>query len=163
MFTAMAQEEIGLKGMRALYEDYKDRAIAFVDVLGEGNGIGYAALGIHWWRKRVWISHTLRRGLPNVNQAIRRAVGSVLQIHDPQLYEDCRIQLNIATLNSGAVFNREAETGWFSLGMRSLDPEHIESMENQTQDILESVSDEPGMQFEIESVSQTPPGDSGRT
>ena len=160
VFAAVAQEETGLKGMRALYEDYKDRAIAFIDVLGEGNGISYGALGIHWWRINAYgpPGHTLRGGLPNVNQAIGRAVDRILQIQDPQLYEDRRTRLNVAILNSGAVFNHKPETGWFSLDVRSLDPEHIESMENQTRNILETISNELGIQFEMESVSQTPPG-----
>ncbi len=160
VFAAVAQEETGLKGMRALYEEYKDKAIAFVDVLGEGNGISYGALGIHWWRVHAYgpPGHTLRGGLPNVNQGIARAVDRILQIRDPQLYEDRRTRLNVAILNSGAVFNHKPETGWFSLDIRSLDPEHIESMETQTREILASVTDDLGIRFEMEPVSQTPPG-----
>ena len=160
VFAAVAQEETGLRGMRALYEEYKDRAIAFVDVLGEGNGISYGALGIHWWRVHAFgpPGHTLRGGLPNVNQGIARAVDRILQIQDPQLFEHRRTRLNVAILNSGAVFNHKPESGWFSLDVRSLDPEHIESMESQTREILDSVTDELGIRFEMEVVSQTPPG-----
>ncbi|MCG8413489.1 MAG: M20/M25/M40 family metallo-hydrolase [Pseudomonadales bacterium] len=160
VFAAVAQEETGLKGMRALYEEYREKAIAFVDVLGEGNGISYGALGIHWWRVNGFgpPGHTLRGGLPNVNQGIARAVDRILQIRDPQLYEDRRTRLNVAILNSGAVFNHKPETGWFSLDVRSLDPEHIESMEMQTREILTAVTNELGIRFEMEPVSQTPPG-----
>lgn len=160
VFAAVAQEETGLRGMRALYEEYKDRAIAFVDVLGEGNGISYGALGIHWWRVNAFgpPGHTLRGGLPNVNQGIARAVDRILQIQDPQLFEHRRTRLNVAILNSGAVFNHKPESGWFSLDVRSLDPEHIESMESQTREILDSVTDELGIRFEMEVVSLTPPG-----
>lgn len=160
VFAAVAQEETGLKGMQALYASYKDRALAFVDVLGEGNGISYGALGIHWWRINAFgpPGHTLNGGLPNVNQGIARAVDRILQIQDPQLYEDRRTRLNVAMLNSGAVFNHKPESGWFSLDVRSLDPQHIASMEQQTRDILDEVSAELGIQFEMEVVSQTPPG-----
>ncbi|MDB3909560.1 M20/M25/M40 family metallo-hydrolase [Gammaproteobacteria bacterium] len=160
VFAAVAEEETGLRGMRALYEDYKDRAFAFVDVLGEGSGISYGALGIHWWRINAYgpPGHTLNGGLPNVNQAIARAVDRILQIPDPQRYEDRRTRLNVAILNSGAVFNHKPETGWFSLDVRSLDPEHIESMEQQTRAILENVSQELGIRLEMVSVSKTPPG-----
>lgn len=160
VFAAVAEEETGLRGMRALYEDYRDRAFAFVDVLGEGSGISYGALGIHWWRINAYgpPGHTLNGGLPNVNQAIARAVDRILQIPDPQLYEDRRTRLNVAILNSGAVFNHKPETGWFSLDVRSLDPEHIESMERQTRTILAGVTEELGIRFEMESVSRTPPG-----
>jgi acetylornithine deacetylase/succinyl-diaminopimelate desuccinylase-like protein len=160
VFAAVAQEETGLRGMRALYEDYKDRAFAFVDVLGEGNGLSYGALGIHWRRINAYgpPGHTLNGGLPNINQAIARSVDRILQIPDPQLYEDRRTRLNVAILNSGAVFNHKPETGWFSLDVRSLDPEHIESMEQQTRAILEEVTAELGIRLEMEPVSMTPPG-----
>jgi len=160
VFAAVAEEETGLRGMRALYDDYQDRAFAFVDVLGEGSGISYGALGIHWWRINAYgpPGHTLNGGLPNINQAIARAVDRILQIPDPQLYEDRRTRLNVAILNSGAVFNHKPETGWFSLDIRSLDPEHIDSMEQQTRTILDSVTAELGIRLEMDPVSMTPPG-----
>lgn len=160
VFAAVAEEETGLRGMRALYESYEGRAFAFVDVLGEGSGISYGALGIHWWRINAYgpPGHTLNGGLPNVNQAIARAVDRILQIPDPQLFDNRRTRLNVAILNSGSVFNHKPETGWFSLDVRSLDPEHIESMEQQTRTILANVSAELGIRFEMEAVSKTPPG-----
>lgn len=160
VFAAVAQEETGLKGMHALYVDYRDRAIAFVDVLGEGNTLSYGALGIHWWHVKAFgpPGHTLNGGLPNVNQGIARAVDRILQIREPELYDDRRTRLNVAVLSSGAVFNHKPETGWFSLDVRSLDPQHIESMENQTRAILRDVTEELGIRFEMEPVSRTPPG-----
>ncbi len=160
VFSAVAEEETGLRGMRALYEEYQDRAFAFVDVLGEGNNLSYGALGIHWWRIHAFgpAGHTLNGGLPNVNQAIGRAVDRILQIDDPQRFDDRRTRLNVAVLNSGAVFNHKPETGWFSLDVRSLDPIHIDNMERKTREILDTVSKELGIRFEMEEVSKTPPG-----
>lgn len=160
VFAAVAEEETGLRGMRALYADYEERALAFIDVLGEGSGLSYGALGIHWWRVHAYgpPGHTLNGGLPNVNQAIARAVDRILQIPDPALYDDRRTRLNVAILSSGAVFNHKPETGWFSVDVRSLDPEHIDSMEQQTRAILAQVTQELGIDFEMESVSKTPPG-----
>jgi acetylornithine deacetylase/succinyl-diaminopimelate desuccinylase-like protein len=160
VFAAVAEEETGLRGMRALYADYEDRALEFIDVLGEGSSLSYGALGIHWWRVHAYgpPGHTLNGGLPNVNQAIGRAVDRILQIPDPALFDERRTRLNVAILSSGAVFNHKPETGWFSLDVRSLDPEHIASMEQQTQAILTQVTAELGISFEMESVSKTPPG-----
>jgi acetylornithine deacetylase/succinyl-diaminopimelate desuccinylase-like protein len=160
VFAAVAEEETGLRGMHALYGEYRDTAFAFVDILGEGNSISYGALGIHWWRIHAHgpAGHTLNGGLPNVNQAIGRAVDRILQIPEPQLFEDRRTRLNVAVLSSGAVFNHKPESGWFSLDVRSLDPVHIESMENKTREILADVTDELGIGFSMEVVSQTPPG-----
>jgi len=160
VFASVAEEETGLRGMQALYADYREQALAFVDILGEGSSLSYGALGIHWWRIHAHgpAGHTLGGGLPNVNQAIGRAVDRILQIPDPQLYDDRRTRLNVAMLNSGAVFNHKPETGWFSLDVRSLDPEHIDSMERQVQQILDGVSDELGISFNMEPFSMMPPG-----
>jgi len=160
VFAAVAQEETGLLGMKSLYADYRDQAIAFVDILGEGSSISYGALGIHWWRVHAEgpAGHTLNGGLPNVNQGIGRAVDRILQIQDPQLYDHRRTRLNVAMLNSGAVFNHKPETGWFSLDVRSLDPEHIESMESKVRQILSDVTEELGISFRMEPFSMMPPG-----
>jgi acetylornithine deacetylase/succinyl-diaminopimelate desuccinylase-like protein len=160
VFAGVAEEETGLRGMRALYEDYKDQAIGFVDVLGDGHSITYGAIGIHWWRIHATgpAGHTLSGGLPNINQAIGRAVDRILQISEPQEFEDRRARLNVAMLNSGSVFNHKPATGWFSLDVRSLDIEIIESMEAKVRKILSDVTDELGIPFEMEVVSNTPPG-----
>lgn len=160
VFASVAEEETGLRGMHALYADYRDQALAFVDILGEGSTLSYGALGIHWWRIHAHgpAGHTLNGGLPNVNQAIGRAVDRIFQIREPQLFEHRRTRLNVAVLNSGAVFNHKPETGWFSLDVRSLDPEHIESMESQVRQILDEVTAELGITFNMEEVSRTPPG-----
>ncbi len=160
VFAGVAEEETGLRGMKHLYAEYKDRAIAFVDVLGDGRSISYGALGIHWWRIHAHgpAGHTLRGGLPNINQAIGRAVDRILQIPEPQIYEDRRTRLNVAVLSSGAVFNHKPATGWFSLDVRSLDLEHILTMEEKVRQILADVTDELGITFEMEVVSDTPPG-----
>lgn len=160
VFAAVAEEETGLRGMRDLYADYQSKAFAFVDILGEGNSISYGALGIHWWRIHAHgpAGHTLNGGLPNVNQGIARAVDRILQITEPQEFEHRRTRLNVAVLNSGAVFNHKPETGWFSLDVRSLDPQHINSMEQKVQAILAQVTDELGIRFDMEEVSKTPPG-----
>ena len=43
IFAAVAQEETGLVGMNLLYNEYSDRAEAFIDVLGDGHSISYGA------------------------------------------------------------------------------------------------------------------------
>jgi len=129
--AAVAQEETGLVGMKALYEQWKDRAVAFVDVLGDGHSITYGAITIHWWK--VVASgpggHSLNGGVPNVNQGIGRAVDRILQLPHPERYKADRVVVNVAMLQSGAVYNHKPETGWFSLDVRSLDGARVEEVE----------------------------------
>ena len=160
VFAAVAQEETGLVGMKEVYSDYRDRAVGFVDVLGEGSSISYGAINIHWWR--VVASgpggHSLGGGLPNVNQGIGRAVDRILQLPQPGMNADNRTVVNISMLNSGAVYNHKPESGWFSLDLRSMEARLVEEMETEVRSILQRVSEETGITFEMEPFQLTPGG-----
>ncbi|HTK29212.1 MAG TPA: M20/M25/M40 family metallo-hydrolase [Vicinamibacterales bacterium] len=157
VFAAVAQEETGLVGMRRLYEQLKDRAVAFVDVLGDGQTISDGALTIHWWKVVAHgpAGHTLNGGVPNVNQGIGRAVDRILQLpQDPA----ARAVVNVAMLQSGAVFNHKPDTGWFSLDVRAKGAAFVSEREGQVRRILDAVSGETGVTFSQEPVNLTPGG-----
>ncbi len=160
VFASVAQEETGLNGMRDLYAEYKDTAHSFIDVLGDGRRISYGALGIHWWK--VFASgppgHTLRGGLPNVNLGIARAVDRILGLPQPEDHADRMTRINVAMLQSGAVFNHKPAEGWFSLDVRSLDAEIIAEIEDDVRSILDDVEEETGIAFRLEPENMTPGG-----
>lgn len=160
VFAAVAQEETGLKGMAVLYETYRDRALAFVDILGDGSTISYGAIAIHWWRVVATgpPGHSLGGGLPNVNQGIGRAVDRILQLPHPERHRDSRTVINVAMLQSGAVFNHKPATGWFSLDIRSLDGGVVADIEREVKGILARVAEETGLALEMEPVQRTPGG-----
>jgi acetylornithine deacetylase/succinyl-diaminopimelate desuccinylase-like protein len=157
VFAAVAQEETGMIGMKKLYADYKDRTVAFVDVLGDGHSISYGALTIHWWKAIATgpAGHSLNGGVPNVNQGIGRAVDRILQL--PQRPDE-RTVINVAMLQSGAVFNHKPDTGWFSLDVRSLDPRKVTAIESDVRAILATVTKETTIAFALEPVQMTPGG-----
>jgi acetylornithine deacetylase/succinyl-diaminopimelate desuccinylase-like protein len=155
VFAAVAQEETGLKGMKHLFEEFKDEAVIFVDVLGDGHRISYGALGIHWWK--VVASgppgHTLSGGrpdMPNVNQAIGRAVDLILQLPHPILFNEQRTRINVGMISSGNVFNHKPETGFFSLDIRSLEEDIILDIEKEVRTILAEVGAQTKVQLEME-------------
>ena len=127
VFAAVAQEETGMIGMRALYEEFRDTADAFVDVLGDGHSVTYGALAIHWWQVTASGvgAHTLRGGLPHVNQGVGRAVDRILSLPEAaNTWEDTeedrahRTRLNVAMISSGQVFNHkpcETSPAWHSV------------------------------------------------
>ena len=160
VFAAVAQEETGLRGMRALVESYGDRAVAFVDILGDGHTISYGALGIHWWQ--VFAEgppgHTLRGGLPNVNQAIARAVDDILSLPAAASTDESRTRLNVAMIQSGAVFNHKPASGWFSLDIRSMDADVIDAIEGDVRQILSEVAGETRIALRMEPFQITPGG-----
>ena len=98
VFAAVAQEETGMKGMKALYAQWKDRAVGFVDILGDGHSITYGAISIHWWKVVAGgpPGHSLNGGVPNVNQGIGRAVDRILQLPQPAQHPDRRVVINVA-------------------------------------------------------------------
>lgn len=158
VFAAVAQEETGLIGMKALYADWRDRADAFVDVLGDGRSITYGAIGIHWWR--VWAyhqgGHSLGGGLPNVNQGIARAVDRILAV--PQPAAETRTVMNISMIRSGDVVNRKPDSAWFSVDIRSLEAVEIARNEAAVRAVLDSVSRETGTRFDMRVIQQTDGG-----
>ncbi len=160
VFVAVAQEETGLVGMKALYEQWRDRALAFVDVLGDGHSVTYGAITIHWWK--VVASgpggHSLNGGVPNVNQGIGRAVDRILQLPQPEQYKADRIVVNVAMLQSGAVYNHKPDTGWFSLDVRSLNGARVEEVEAEVKKILAGVSAETTIRFDMQPFQITPGG-----
>lgn len=160
VFAAVAQEETGLRGMKALYESYLDRADAYVDVLGDGHSISYGALGIHWWRVIAEgpPGHTLSGGLPNVNLGIARAVDRIFGLPAAARNDESRTRLNISMLQSGAVFNHKPETGWFSLDIRSMEADVIEGIESDVRQILQEVSAETEIELTMEPFQLTPGG-----
>ncbi len=160
VFAAVAQEETGLVGMKKIFDEYRDRAEGFVDVLGDGHSISYGALGIHWWRVVAHgpPGHTLGGGLPNVNQAIGRAVDRILSLPDAARTDSSRTRINVAVLNSGLVFNHKPDSGWFALDVRSLDNSTIDNIESEVRDILERVTDETSIDFIMLPYQLTPGG-----
>ena len=105
--------------------------MAFVDILGDGQSITYGAITIHWWRVVAHgpAGHSLNGGVPNVNQGIGRAVDRLLSLPEPAANTGTRTVLNVAMLQSGAVFNHKPDTGWFSLDIRSLDSAVVAAIE----------------------------------
>lgn len=160
IFAGVAEEETGLNGMHALYDMYKDKAVAFVDILGDGRSISYGAIGIHWWKVIAEgpAGHTLYGGLPNVNQAIARSVDRIFSLPQPERHADQRTRINIAILDSGSVFNHKPESAWFSLDIRSLDNAVIADIENDVRDILKNVSSETGISLKMEPFHISPGG-----
>ena len=160
VFAAVAQEETGLRGMRALVEELGDRALAYVDILGDGRSISYGGLAIHWWRVRGEgpPGHSLGGGLPNVNQGLARAVDRILTRSAEWQDAEERTILNVAILESGAVFNHKPAEGWFSLDLRSLDLSRVHEMEAAVGEILAEVSEETGISLRLEEEQQMPGG-----
>jgi acetylornithine deacetylase/succinyl-diaminopimelate desuccinylase-like protein len=96
--------------------------------------------------------------VPNVNQGIGRVVDRILQLPHPERHKDDRVVVNVAMLQSGAVYNHKPETGWFSLDVRSLDGARVEEVEGEVRKILDGVTAETTIRFELQPFQMTPGG-----
>jgi len=160
VFAAVSQEETGLGGMKKVFKDWRDRSVGFVDILGDGAGISYGAIGIHWWKVKGTgpVGHTLRGGLPNVNQGLARAIDHIFDIEITEEERKQSTVLNISMIQSGEVFNHKPASGWFSLDIRSLEEDNITFIEDQVRGILQEVGQETGISLSMEPYQITPGG-----
>lgn len=154
VFASVAQEETGLVGMKALFESWKSRAIAWVEVLGDGQKIVYGAPFIHWWKVVAYGpgGHTVENWLPNANLGIARAVSQILDLSYPEQYEETFI--NVGIIQSGRTYNHTPESAWFSLDVRSMNGEIVQKIETDVKAILNCLEDETNIRFDMESVSK---------
>ena len=67
-------------------------------------------------------------------------------------------RINIAMLQSGAVFNHKPPEGWFSLDIRSLDAAIISEIEDAVDEILDDVAQQTETRFRLEPVNKVPGG-----
>ena len=152
IFAGVAREETGLQGMEALYRDLRPRAVAVIEVMGDGQEIHIGAEGaVAWWRvvARGPEGHTMEGGLPNVNQAIARAIDRILSLPHPDRYRHHETAINVGMVRSGEVFNHKPQTGWFSIDVRSRDREIVEEIGREMRGILVRVGEETKIQLEL--------------
>jgi acetylornithine deacetylase/succinyl-diaminopimelate desuccinylase-like protein len=150
IFAAVSQERTGLTGMKEVFESFKDQALSWIEVLGDGQKIVFGAPFIHWWKivAQGSLGHTEENWIPNVNQGIARAVDSILALPQPVKYEDTYV--NVGMIQSGKTFNYKPEAGWFSLDLRSMTKEIIQEIESDVEQILNRVSQETRIRFDME-------------
>lgn len=160
VFAGVAQEETGLEGMKQIYSRYKEESLAFVDILGDGRSISYGAMGIHWYKVEAKgpAGHTLRGGLPNVNQALAKSIDRIFDLPYPEREKGSRTVINISVIESGKVFNHKPENAWFSLDMRSLDAQVLARMEKDVIEILKEVAEETKIELALSPFQITPGG-----
>ena len=153
VIASVAQEETGLIGMKALFESWKDRAVGWIDVLGDGQEIVYGAGFIHWWKivANGRGGHTEEGEYPTVNHGIARAVDRILSL--PLAKKHDYTFINVGIIRSGEVYNHKPASGWFSLDLRSMEGEVIHEIESEVASVLSSVEEETGIRFDMQSVA----------
>lgn len=172
-FVAVAKEEQNLLGMKDFIKDQGKELDYIIDVMGGVGRMYYGALGIlmlkvHFKGPK---GHTLSGGLPNVTRGIARAIDEIYSIplpSEPTANETVDFgigkvnlkghYLNITMLQASDVINHKSDNGWFSIDLRSINNEVIESVKAKIFVIVERIAKEEELKSHIEIISDTPAG-----
>jgi len=153
--VASAQEEIGLKGAERFVEDHGADLGAFIAVDGQLGQISYAASGIVWLKLRFKAegAHTLRsHEKPNAVLAAARAIERISAIPLRRSPEALESWLNIGSMGGGDVPNAAARDAWFTVDIRSNDPEVFAELESKVVEIGRRTARELGVEFDLETM-----------
>lgn len=158
--VGVVQEETGLTGIKGFLDDHPGEIDFVVDIMAGIGRISYGAIGIHWFKIHFKgpRGHTLGGGLPNVTRGVARTVDRVFSIPIPKEPPEKRSFLNISMLGAGKVYNHKYDDGWFSVDLRSMDNETLLKLKDSIFSIAKDVSDEEGLEWWVESFSESPAG-----
>ncbi len=147
------EEELGLFGARAFLEDWSDRLDMFVAVDGTLGQMSYGALGISWY-KFIFTSdgsHTNRSaGQPNPAKAIANAISQIYTIPLQPPGNEMGTVYNVGLLGGGKVINAISEESFFTVDVRSADPEKLEEMSSKIQSAAQHAAEMEGVRLRVE-------------
>ena len=147
------EEELGLFGARKFLEDWEDRLDMFVAVDGGLGTMSYGALGISWY-KFIFTSegsHTNRSaGKPNPAKAIASAISQIYTIPLQPPGNEMGTVYNVGLLGGGKVFNAISEESFFTVDVRSADPEKLAEMESKIRRAAENAAEMEGVRLRVE-------------
>ena len=152
---ASVQEEVGLLGAQRFVRDHIDEIGAFIAVDGSLGQISYAATGIVWLKLRFKgeAAHTLKaHEKPSAILAAARAIDAISAIPLRRSPEEMESWLNIGSMGAGDVPNALPGEAWFTVDIRSNDPETVRSLEKQVTELAGQASRSVGVECRIETL-----------
>lgn len=157
--VGVVQEETGLTGIKGFLDDHPGEIDYVIDATAGIGHISYGALGIHWFKIHFKgpRGHTLRQRFPNVTRGIAKAVSQISDFPVSET-EETQTFLNIAMLNAGRVYNHKPDDGWFSVDLRSIDNPTLLETKRKIFSIVQEVAVEEGLEWEVETYSESPAG-----
>ncbi len=161
IFLATVQEELGLRGMRYWLERHRQRTAMLIALDGNLGNVFYGALGIRWTRYKYSGpgAHTLdSRGRPSPARAVSRAILEVSSIPIPPPDADSTFIYNVGMIGGGKIFNAVPEEAWFTVDLRSTDPQALERIDRQIAGFAEAAAKQENVRLEIELVQDNRAG-----
>lgn len=159
LIVASAGEEVGLIGAEQFVADHGGQLGALVAVDGHLGQISYGATGIVWIKLhfRAAGAHTLKaHEKPSAVLAAARAIERIHAVPLRRSPERLETWLNVGMIGGGEVPNAQATDAWFTVDLRSNDPDSFEQLEARVLEICREAARDVGVEFEPETMHRMP-------
>jgi tripeptide aminopeptidase len=151
IFLFSVEEETSFKGIRQFLADHKGRVDHIIALDGGYSGFTYAGIGINWYRFHFLGpgGHTRSRTPPySATLPAARAIARLYRLRVPN-----DSNLNIGMLGGAEVVNAKAADAWFTVDLRSIRNEFLDTYDRRIRAIAEEEARRVGMTFKPEVIS----------
>ncbi|MEZ5319795.1 MAG: M20/M25/M40 family metallo-hydrolase [Vicinamibacterales bacterium] len=159
LFTV--QEELGLKGMYHWLDAHPGTADMLVALDGGLGPVNYGALGIYW-SKMVFTgpgAHTNQsRGQPHPDRALAKCITDIYTIPLPDPAAPVQAVYNVGMLDGGKVVNAIPQEASFTVDLRTVDPDLLQTLDRQIVEKCEIAARAFGVQFERQWIQRSEAG-----
>jgi acetylornithine deacetylase/succinyl-diaminopimelate desuccinylase-like protein len=128
------QEELGLKGMYYWFDHAAKAPDMMVAIDAELGAIDYGALGIYWSKMKFSAAgaHTMNsRGAPHPARAAAQCITDIYTVPLPPADAPVPAIYNVGMLGGGTVVNAIAPEAWFTVDVRTIDPDLLKQLDAQ--------------------------------
>jgi len=161
IFLFTVQEEVGLKGMYYWFDRHPNEAAMIVAVDADLGAVNYGALGIYW-SKMIFTAagaHTLNsRGQPHPARAAARCITEIYNVPLPPPSASVPAIYNVGMLGGGTIVNAIAPQAWFTVDLRTIDPQLLNELDAQIMAKCQTVADEHQVKFTREYIQKSEAG-----
>ncbi len=159
LFTV--QEELGLKGMYYYFDHHPKPADMVVAVDAELGAVNYGALGIYWSKMKFTApgAHTLdSRGAPHPARAAAQCIADIYTVPLPPADAPVTAIYNVGMIGGGTVVNAIAPEAWFTVDLRTIDPQLLKQLDAQILSKCEAAAKGQKVTFEREYIQRSEAG-----
>jgi tripeptide aminopeptidase len=159
IFIGTVQEELALRGMDHWFDTNPGVADILIALDGGLPNVSYGALGIYWTRYvfRGEGSHTnSSAGKPHPARALADAIDAIYRIEIPDGQGGA--VYNVGMLGGGKVFNAIPEEVHFTMDLRSVNPDLLDTLDREIEARVIAAAEQHGVEWAKEPVTRNRAG-----
>ncbi|BDC52006.1 aminoacyl-histidine dipeptidase [Bryobacterales bacterium F-183] len=162
IFLFSVQEEVGLKGMYAWFENNRKDTDLLVALDSNLGPVGYGALGIYWSRMKFTGpgAHTNRsKGAPNPVRAAAQCITDIYTVPIPDGDPMLGTVYNVGgMMSSGNIVNAVPQEVAFTVDLRTIDKSVMGQLDDAIVSKCDSAARAFGVTFQREWIQKSEPG-----